>query len=77
MRDRRPPIMWDMVETQRAMATIAQRHFEKHNVREGDAITAFLYAIRTKGGVEYSLLFLFITPFGADERFYYNSTVLR
>ncbi|KDQ19807.1 hypothetical protein BOTBODRAFT_377839 [Botryobasidium botryosum FD-172 SS1] len=48
VRDRRPPIMWDLVETERAMATIAQRHFEKVSVREGDTITAFLYAVRTK-----------------------------
>ena len=48
-RDMRNPILADIDEAHGAIATIAQRHFERQTMREGDVITAFVYAVKTKG----------------------------
>jgi hypothetical protein len=48
-KDMRPPILPDLADSEKALAMVAQRHFEKQSVRETDVVTAFVYAVKTKG----------------------------
>lgn len=48
-RDRRSPILADACEAHGAIATIVQRHYDQQVIRESDAITQFVHAVRVKG----------------------------
>ena len=48
-KDMRKPILSDREEAHRAMAIVCQRHYEREVLRENDAVTAFLFAVRNQG----------------------------
>lgn len=48
-KDMRTPILSDVEEAHNAMAIVCQRHYERELLRETDAITAFLFAVRNQG----------------------------
>ncbi len=48
-RDRRSPILADACEAHAAIATIVRRHYDQQGIRESDAITQFVHAVRVKG----------------------------
>ncbi|KAF8338143.1 uncharacterized protein EI90DRAFT_2546247 [Cantharellus anzutake] len=47
-RDRRSPILADIDEAHAAIAAIVQRHYDQQVIRESDAITQFVHAVRVK-----------------------------
>ncbi|KAF8577848.1 hypothetical protein K439DRAFT_1639322 [Ramaria rubella] len=47
-RNRRAPILADAEAVHDVFATLAERHFEKQGIKEGDAVQQFLLAVRTR-----------------------------
>ncbi|KAI0077426.1 hypothetical protein K474DRAFT_1085867 [Panus rudis PR-1116 ss-1] len=50
--DRRPhltPVLADVGEVHNVLATIAERHFREHAVKEMDTLTTFMCAVKAKG----------------------------
>jgi hypothetical protein len=48
-KDMRIPILSDVEDAHNAIAVVCQRHYERELLRENDAITAFLFAVRNQG----------------------------
>ena len=45
------PVLADIGELHSVLASIAQRHFRETNIREVDALSSFMSAIKTKGSM--------------------------
>lgn len=43
------PILADVGEVQKALAQIAQRHFQEYQVKEVDTLASFMHAVKAKG----------------------------